>query len=325
MRRVVWLLLTLAAAGCSGTGNEIEGKASGGEPAEAASLAEPAQCTVDGAADDEQRTVSTPEGDRTYLLATPDGSPKALLFDFHGTGGNAQGYAAYTQLATLGTERGYAVVTPQATGNPERWTVGTIPGPDDLSLFESLADDLSAELCGEDLPTFATGLSSGAGMSTQIACRSERAAAVAPVAGVNLHKLCPEGVPVSVLALHGTADSMVPYVGVPDWRERNEKSRGYFVGGDVIGSMEAFAERNGCASEPTTDTLSESADQLTWGDCTTGADVVLIRVEGGGHSLPGTLSSADKDPDHPRFPIDQTVDGRTLILDFFDQTLGESS
>jgi polyhydroxybutyrate depolymerase len=301
-----------------GTGNVTA------DETDATAIVELAECTVGPTTSvDSPRTVSTSDGDRSYLLSVPPDTPKALLFDFHGTGGEAAGYAGYTRLAELGPMRGYAVVTPQAVGFPERWTVGTIPGPDDMALFEMLADDLSEELCGDDLPAFATGISSGAGMSTQIACLSERAAAVAPVAGVNLHKLCPDLPPISLLAFHGTGDTIVPYVGVPDWRDRNEKSRGYFVGGDVIGSMEAFAERNGCDTEPTITELTDTVDLLAWSDCENGARIELVRIERGGHSLPGTAAEVTN-TDSPPYPIDGTVDGRSMIVDFFDSVLDQA-
>lgn len=86
---------------------------------------------------------------------------------------------------------------------------------------------MSAALC-DVAPgaIFATGMSSGGGMTSYLACAlSGQVAAVAPIAANNyvLTKLgCHSGHRVALLEVHGTADSVVPYQGVsatidPPW------------------------------------------------------------------------------------------------------------
>src|SRR5205085_309041 len=94
--------------------------------------------------------------------------------------------------------------------------------------------------------------------------------------------------PVPVLVMNGTADPLVPY-------------RGGAVGfrgerGEVI-STEATMARlrsfNGCAGALTTERLADldpadGSDVIveTWAECSSGAPVVLYRIEGGGHRVP---------------------------------------
>lgn len=87
---------------------------------------------------------------------------------------------------------------------------------------------------------FATGLSNGGTMANRLGCDlSQFFAAIAPVAGAHSgFLLCDVSQAISVLAIHGTDDNVIPYEGngedVPPVRMW----------------VEAWAERDGCALAP---------------------------------------------------------------------------
>jgi len=61
---------------------------------------------------------------------------------------------------------------------------------------------------------YVTGMSNGAMMSYTLACElSDRITAIAPVAGDLPAVPCRPARPISVLAINGTADPLVPYTG----------------------------------------------------------------------------------------------------------------
>jgi hypothetical protein len=57
-------------------------------------------------------------------------------------------------------------------------------------------------------------------------------------------------------------------------------------------SVQTWVKLNGCDTKPTTETISKAGDELrvtrtTYGGGKGGAEVVLVTVEGGGHTWPG--------------------------------------
>lgn len=262
--------------------------------------------------------MATVEGERRYLVAGPPATirPVGIIFDFHGTGSTAEQEAAYTRLSVRGTERGYVVVTPQGERNPARWTVPGIPGPDDVAFVEELTRSLSDRFCLEGLPRFATGISAGAAMSTQLACRADFRA-IAPIAGVGLYRRCPEGGPVSVLAFHGTADTIVPFDGRPDWERADANPRAFSLL-PVEVAMASFAERAGCDPDPTEERIAADALRRTWTGCAEGVRVELVILEGGGHTIPGIELPAAIG--QRLGPVSMSVDAIGEALDLFDST-----
>src|SRR6185369_1430495 len=114
-------------------------------------------------------------------------------------------------------------------------------------------------------------MSNGAMFSTLLACRLPgRLAAIAPVAGVNVTRVCGRATPrVSVLAFHGTADPVVPYPGGP------------LLGGSLplLGDIEAtpvddvvarWAAFDGCASSPEQTTVAADVARMSYPKCANG-------------------------------------------------------
>jgi polyhydroxybutyrate depolymerase len=116
---------------------------------------------------------------------------------------------------------------------------------------------------------------------------SGRIAAIAPVAGTMTTEIGRPKRPVSVLHFHGTSDEFVPFAG-----GRGERS---IFGTDyrpVEDTIRAWVKANGCDETPKTNVLAEGEGGLRvtrskYSSGRGGSEVVLVVVEGGGHTWPG--------------------------------------
>ena len=122
---------------------------------------------------------------------------------------------------------------------------------------------------------------------------------------------------VAVMVINGVDDPLVPYKGGKLGGRRSELGRTVSV--DRI--IELWVKHNGCATRPKVEQLpdNDSTDgtkstRLTYRDSKTGKNVVLIKIDGGGHNWPGTRQYA------PEFLIGKTCrdfDGTEMMLEFF--------
>jgi polyhydroxybutyrate depolymerase len=114
-----------------------------------------------------------------------------------------------------------------------------------------------------------------------------RFAAIAPVAGTMTVDMPPRPRPISVMHFHGTADTLVPYGGPDDTTPDTVR----FLSVDE--TVRAWARANGCPSEPTIIDEPDRRDdrttvrRFTFGPGKHDTEVILYRIEGGGHTWPG--------------------------------------
>lgn len=119
---------------------------------------------------------------------------------------------------------------------------------------------------------------------------SDRIAAIAPVSGT----LCLDDIkpkrPVSVIEFHGTDDRIVPYDG------RKNLTTELLGSKSVEDTISVWVKLDGCPEQPKVDALPHKADdatkvfQKTYGPGKDGSEVVLIEIDGGGHTWPGAAS-----------------------------------
>ena len=250
---------------------------------------------------------------RDYILYEPggygDGDILPLVFVFHGFGNTAQFFADNLNLSMVADTAQFFIVYPQGLvvedlvfgGSGYGWN---IPGNylaehDDVLFINSIIDDIMSNPAFQiDLSRIhSTGNSSGAEMSYYMACAlSDRIASVAGNAGqmawVMMDSLCTPERPVSVLHSLGTIDPFFPVNG-------NE----YFP--PLEGCAEYWAELCGCDSVPDVIQLPD-IDPYDWsvpflktyGNCNPGFEVLCYRIQGGGHSWPGSgYAGANNDID----------------------------
>src|SRR5690349_3347538 len=162
--------------------------------------------TVDGRA----RTV------HLYRPATlPARAPLVLmLHGGFGSGTQAEGYYGWDARADAGH---FVVAYPD--GVDRAWAVGGgccgtpgSTGVDDVAFITAVVTRLSGQLSIDPNRVYATGISNGGLMAYRLACDTSLFAAIGPDSATLLGD-CPSPHPVSVLAIHGTADHNVPYDG----------------------------------------------------------------------------------------------------------------
>jgi polyhydroxybutyrate depolymerase len=92
--------------------------------------------------------------------------------------------------------------------------------------------------------------------------------------------------PVSVIHFHGTKDNLVPF------EKAKGKTPSFMRLKGVEDSIQTWVKLNGCGEKPTTEVLSKDGDEMkvtrkTYSGGKDRAEVVLVVVEGGGHTWPG--------------------------------------
>ncbi len=230
------------------------------------------------------RTVQSNGGPRQYRILLPAGfhraEPAPVVLNFHGLGSNANEQEVYSGLVPIANREGFILVSPEGLGSPRNWSAfANLPlGANDVLFVNDLLDQLEREFCIDKDRVYATGMSNGAFMSSRLACdMSARLAAVAPVAGVYFPSVaCSETMP--VIAFHGTNDGTVPF--------ETGRIFGVIPYAGARAGASAWSRHNGCA-EPASVAVSAKVTRESFGGCRNGADVVLLVVEGGGHTWPG--------------------------------------
>ena len=224
---------------------------------------------------------------RTYRLFTPpsvgtDDRPLPLVLALHGSGNTPESFVQATRLDRAASAGGFVVAYPEAVGL--LWnggfccTAGRGDPAADVRFLERVITDVAAARRVDTTRVYAVGVSAGGIMAYRLACDlAGRIAGVASVGASMQLDDCQPSRPVSVLAVHGTGDQLVPY-----------------AGGRVIGAatrpappapavVERWAALNGCAAGS-----QEQSEGLvttrTWPDCQGATRVRLVTVEGGGHT-----------------------------------------
>ena len=244
--------------------------------------------------------------ERRYRIYIPEkydaNKATPVVVVFHGGGGNPESMIRLTGMNAKADESGFIVVYPFGTGKLANSLLTFNGGEccgyamqnkvDDVGFTRELLDDLAKVANVDADRVFATGLSNGGIMAHYVASElSDRIAAIAPVGGPLMMEAPRNTHPVPVMHFHGTADAFAPFQG------------GYgkgFLGRSKVTSfrsvdhtIQSWVKANGCKAEPEIVALPEKADdkmkvtRKTWGGGKDGSEVVLIEIEGGGHTWPG--------------------------------------
>jgi polyhydroxybutyrate depolymerase len=247
--------------------------------------------------------------ERTFIRHVPPSyaasTPMPLVVDLHGYSEGAAIHTKLTALGPFGDTHGFITVAPQGSGAVARWDVSL--GGADVAFIGDLLDHEEQQLCIDTRRVFATGMSNGAFMASAVACRyADRVAAIAPVAGLSDIDGCAPVRPVPVIAFHGTADQYVAYDGgygsavaglpAPDGSGRTIGDLGALNGAGppaIPANLARWASLDGCSAgdAPSQARVTDDVTRLAYA-CAPGVDVELYRVEGGGHTWPGSALSA---------------------------------
>jgi len=228
-----------------------------------------------------------------------------LVIALHGGFGSGAQLERAVGLDAIADREGFAVVYPD--GRAHHWNDGRGPDAggedvDDVAYVRSLIDDLAAKHPIDTRRIYAVGLSNGAMMAYRLACElSDTLAAVATVAGgiaTNVAPRCHPSRAISVLAIHGTADPIMPFDGgdVNGGRAgRPRQPRGKVLGARA--SIEIFSAAARCTPTPSRTARTKlvpsdptSVTEVVYADCAPGTGIELVEIDGGGHTWPGATS-----------------------------------
>jgi polyhydroxybutyrate depolymerase len=160
-------------------------------------------------------------------------------------------------------------------------------GIDDVAFTREVLDSISNTYCVDATRVYAAGMSNGAMMAYRLGCElADRFAGVASVAGaLHLDGSCAPSRPVPMLAVHGTADAVVPFEGGQG--QPPFPVAGDFVFTSVADSVDVYRTANGCSDfvEETHHQGGASCRRFT--TCESAAPVEICVLDGGGHTWPG--------------------------------------
>ncbi len=239
---------------------------------------------------------------RPYYLHVPTGydggSPMPLMLMLHGYGANHTIEGLYLGLENLADSRGFFYAAPDGTldsSGSRFWNAtdaccnfDNLP-VDDVAYLTAIFDDVEAHYLIDPKRVFVVGHSNGGFMTHRLACeRSDRIAAAISLAGAQWldASLCSPTDPVSVVEVHGTADTTIPYDG---GEADNTPGLPFFPSAHQ--TVATWADKNGCTSTLTDAGAILDLDSVLAGDetiverydsCPQG-DVELWTIVGGAH------------------------------------------
>ncbi|MFI5259605.1 MAG: alpha/beta hydrolase family esterase [Candidatus Limnocylindrales bacterium] len=275
--------------------------------------------------------------DRPYMLQVPPGAAASgaalpLVLELHGRGIDPGRFDQMTGFGKLADEAGFVLAMPAALD--EIWNDGRGAGPpevlrpDDVGYLSAVLDDVAGRVPIDERRVYVVGMSNGAAMTGRLVCeRADRFAGAGQVAGTIGAEIAARfhpARPVPILNIAGSADRVAPYEGGV---RRGLLSRAMIrhAAGPSLGVDEwaqLWVDANGAQDGPATTTLPPDTAIRTWHGPTPSPDVVFYRIEGAGHTWPGSRFTL------PAFLFGRTTrtfDGATVIWEFFAAHAGPAA
>ncbi len=248
---------------------------------------------------DTRATLDVDGQKRTLRIIEPTRlkkTPRSTIIVFHAGSGSVGGVRRSLGLDVFARQTGAILVYPSARNN--RWEIGSAgePPTNDMQFIRAIVNRLVADGSADRRKIYLAGVSSGAMLAMRLACESTDlfagAAALISTLPPDLASACKPAKPLPFLLINGTADPMVPYQG--------GKASLVEYKGDLASTeatLAPFLSAAGCGAPrpaqevPDRDPKDGSRAMIErYTGCK--AAVQLVRVEGGGHTVPGrrTLS-----------------------------------
>jgi polyhydroxybutyrate depolymerase len=182
------------------------------------------------------------------------------------------------KLAAAANYQGIAVLYPTVRAGSRIWQLNDAMGVSDVQATTGLLQRTLATGCFDPNRISIVGLSNGAGFAARMACKlpTQFAAVVAVAAGYRALDPCPPATRASFLAIHGSADGIVPYNG--------KKPDG---AGNVPRYAAGWASRDGCSPTPIERHPRRLVTRIEYDDCPAGMRVEVLRLTGTDHGWPG--------------------------------------
>jgi polyhydroxybutyrate depolymerase len=270
---------------------------------------------------------------RSYSAQLPARKPAPLVIVLHGNTQTGADMAAHTSWPDVARREGFGVVFPNGLNRawadlrPNTKRAGRAPpeGTDDVAFIVALIEKFVRDGAADPGRIYVTGLSNGGAMTmTMICARADLFAAAATVIMNLTNEMaasCHPAKQVPMLMINGTADPLIPYEG-------GRGTSRFAVPGfwSTQQTFDFWRRVNGCGAEDSAvvnldhrDPSDPTSVTRISAHCPKGRDVVLYRVNKGGHRMPGNAS----DVRFPRIvnmllgPQNRDIDGAEVIWEFF--------
>jgi polyhydroxybutyrate depolymerase len=270
---------------------------------------------------------------RSYTAIVPATTPAPLVLVLHGNTQQGGDMRTRTSWPDVAKREGFIAVFPDGLnrawadlrGDADR--VGRSPpaGTDDVAFLTALVAKFAHDGVADPKRIYVTGVSNGGHMTLTLACSHADlfAAAASVIASFTDTMLaaCKPSRPIPMLMMNGTADPLIAYDG--------GRGTSRYAVPNVVSTASSIAfwrHNNGCAAAdarstklPDKDRDDSSTVTRVDSNCPGGRDVVLYRVDGGGHRMPGSFPDARfvRVVDALLGPQNHDIDGAETIWAFF--------
>jgi polyhydroxybutyrate depolymerase len=251
---------------------------------------------------------------RSYIVYRPADLPAAapLVVMLHGGFGSAsQAEKSYHWNAEA--DAGHFLVA-YPDGLNRAWNAGGgccgVPGragADDTGFITAMVSAIGHAVPVDASRVYATGISNGGIMAYDLACHTTVFAAVGPDSATELGS-CPDPVPISVIAVHGTADKNIPYAG-------GEGDGAAHIDGPSAPAVNASWRRADNCAPPAVTTTGTVTTSVA--GCPAGRAVELITIAGAGHQWPGAAPNLLAQRLLHTDPPSAALDATAVIWRFF--------
>jgi polyhydroxybutyrate depolymerase len=262
----------------------------------------------------ESGALRTGARERTWRLYVPASmpldQPLTLMIGLHGGFGSGEQFATSARFDAQAEAGQFLAVYPDGVPRPllglRTWNGGRCCGYsmeqdiDDVGFISALLDELDARFRIDAGRVFAVGHSNGAILAYRLACElSSRIAGIGAVAG-SLEVGCVADEPVSILSIHGDADTSHPLAG-----GEGADSLAGVAFTSVQESLDVWIALNGCQPEPAV-TIAGAITTFRWLGCLNGRIVESQVVAEASHAWPGGEPTGPLRP-QPSTELDATL------------------
>jgi polyhydroxybutyrate depolymerase len=270
---------------------------------------------------------------RTFIAQLADARPAPLVIVLHGNAQTGADIEKRTSWPLVAKREHFSVVFPDGINRawadlrPLSKRSGRTPpeGTDDVGFITKLIETYVANGSADPKRIYVTGLSNGGAMTMALVCTHADLFAAAASVIMNLTDesadACHPQRPVPMLMMNGTADPLIPYAGgrgssrfAADGFWSTERTLNFWRHADGCDEQDA-----GSVDLEDRDTTDETTVTRITSHCPAGDDVVLYRINDGGHRMPGSLP----DTKFARLvgymfgPQNHDIDGAETIWEFF--------
>jgi polyhydroxybutyrate depolymerase len=263
-----------------------------------------------GKGQDSNRTITSNGVSRTFQLHLPAGFSKSksypIVFVCHGLHMNGHMMYLMSNMDYWADQKGFIAVYPDGLGGQWERSGG------DTLFINDMVKHLSTIANVDQRRIYAAGISNGGHFVQALACQSDRIAAIAVVSATLMASDCATNRSIPVILFLGTDDPLVPSNDPTHKEELGKLGESLGIGGlgslstgmaKMGGIMSAeetvdfWCRHNGCSFSPYSTQLPDAdpkdGTRVTRTIYGSGSNEVdYYKIQGGGHSWPGSLLAA---------------------------------